>query len=509
QINHLADIARCVAATDFSENGSAEFLLACMNELQIILRRSKCKALLLDTFGGQIEGLLREKYMLSCIQDDVNDDIRHQESAGFFLDSASQSSTTSTPPYSVHKERITIDDFDFIKQISRGAYGKVFLARKRTTGDTFAIKVLRKLDMLRKNDIDRILAERNILITVRNPFVVRFFYSFTSKENLYLVMEYLNGGDLYSLLKNVGCLSEEVARSYISELVLALEYLHSLGIVHRDLKPDNILIAHDGHIKLTDFGLSKIGLMNCTSGLSGQEKKDGFRETNEQCSTDMGHCRFSAEGTPDYLAPEILIGTEHGYAADWWSVGVILFEFLTGIPPFNADNPENIFDNILNRKIPWPSVPSEMSPEAKDLIDRLLSLDPNHRIGTKGATEVKGHPFFSGVDWENLTLQKAAFIPQPEHMDDTSYFVSRFNSTGGMDVDDTSSESDCDGSESPRKFRAEMDECGDLAEFDSSSVDLSLINFSFKNLSQLASINQDMLLQSGKETPKTSSPCKS
>ncbi|GFP92684.1 probable serine/threonine protein kinase ire4 [Phtheirospermum japonicum] len=481
QMHDLADIARCVAGTDLSEEGSSEFLLACMHDLKEILQHSKYSALLVDTFGGRIENLLREKYILACDQVDRIEDVGYPEGARFLLDSASQSSTTSTPSHPAHKERTSIDDFDIIKPISRGAYGKVFLARKRITGDLFAIKVLKKLDMLRKNDIDRILAERNILITVRNPFVVRFFYSFTSTDNLYLVMEYLNGGDLYSLLKKVGCLEEAVARTYIAELVLALEYLHSLGIVHRDLKPDNILIAHDGHIKLTDFGLSKIGLMNCTTELSTQEtEKNGILDTHGPLNTDKLDGHQSAVGTPDYLAPEILLGTEHGYAADWWSVGIILFEFITGIPPFNAAHPENIFDNILNRKIPWPSVPDEMSCDAQDLIDRLLVHNPDERLGARGASEVKAHPFFSGVDWDNLTLQKAAFVPQPERMDDTSYFVSRYKSNG-VEVDESSMDSDSDSLELQTHPGSEkMDECGDLAQFDSSPLDLSLMNFSFK-----------------------------
>ncbi|KAK4490331.1 hypothetical protein RD792_001005 [Penstemon davidsonii] len=508
QIIDLADIARCVAGTDLSGEGSHEFLLACMQDLQEILQHSKQRALLVDTFGVRIESLLRDKYILACNLVDGASDTGHPESARFFMDSTSQSSTMSTPSHPMPKERTSIDDFDIIKPISRGAFGKVFLARKRTTGDLFAIKVLKKLDMLRKNDIDRILAERNILITVRNPFVVRFFYSFTSTDNLYLVMEYLNGGDLYSLLRKLGCLEEAVARTYLAELVLALEYLHSLGIVHRDLKPDNILIAHDGHIKLTDFGLSKIGLMNCSTELSAPETEQHDVQPHGKLSTDTEDSYQSAVGTPDYLAPEILLGTEHGFASDWWSVGIILFEFLTGIPPFTTNHPEIIFDNILNRKIPWPSVPDEMSYEAQDLIDRLLLHDPDQRLGAKGASEVKSHSFFSGVDWDNLTLLKAAFVPQPDSIDDTSYFVSRYNATG-IEVDESSMDSASDSSESHSNSGVEkMDECGDLAEFGSSPLDLSLMNFSFKNLSQLASINHDVLLQSGKDSSKCSTPYK-
>ncbi|XP_062100037.1 probable serine/threonine protein kinase IREH1 [Humulus lupulus] len=232
--------------------------------------------------------------------------------------------------------------------------------------------VLKKADMIWKNAVESILAGRDILISVRNPFVVRFFYSFTFRENLYLVMEYLNGGDLYSLLRNLGCLEEDVAR----EVVLAVEYLHSLRVVHRDLKPDNFLIAHDGHIKLTDFGLSKVGLINSTDDLSGPAVSTTSLMVEDEPELSVSEHqqerrkKRSAVGTPDYLAPEILLGTGHGTTADWCSVGVIFFELIVGIPPFNAEHPQTIFDNILNRKIPWPRVPNEMSPEAADLIDQ-------------------------------------------------------------------------------------------------------------------------------------------
>ncbi|TYI82261.1 hypothetical protein E1A91_D05G210300v1 [Gossypium mustelinum] len=509
QMVDLADIARCVADTDLLKEGSHEFLLACMQDLQDVLQHSELKALVIDTFGGRIETLLREKCILACEAADIKSPtscIEQRENSRHLSDNASQSSTVSTPLHMSHKERTTIDDFEIIKPISRGAFGKVFLARKRTTGDLFAIKVLKKLDMIRKNDIERILAERNILIAVRNPFVVRFFYSFTCRDNLYLVMEYLNGGDLYSLLRKVGCLDEDVARTYIAELVLALEYLHSVGIVHRDLKPDNILIAHDGHIKLTDFGLSKIGLINNTIDLSGPETTGttSLDTCNLHKQQMEDRSRHSAVGTPDYLAPEILLGTEHGYAADWWSVGIILFEFITGIPPFAAECPEIIFDNILNRKIPWPSVPSEMSYEAQDLINRLLTHDPKQRLGANGATEVKAHAFFNGVNWDSLALQKAAFVPHTDSADDTSYFLSRFSQISGGIPENECSSSDNETYDSGSNTGPEMDECGDLAEFDSYPLNLSLINFSFKNLSQLASINHDVLVQSGKDSAKSS-----
>ncbi|XP_042508943.1 probable serine/threonine protein kinase IRE4 isoform X2 [Macadamia integrifolia] len=491
QMTDLVGIARCVASTDLAKDAASEYLLASMSDLQDILRKSKVKALVIDTFGSRIENLIREKYLLAyelmngkSTKSESND----QEGVGFRVDSASQSSAMSTPTHPSH--RTSIDDFEIMKPISRGAFGKVFLARKRTTGDLFAIKVLKKLDMLRKNDIERILAERNILITVRNPFVVRFFYSFACRDNLYLVMEYLNGGDLYSLQRNVGCLEEDVAHIYIAELVLALEYLHSLGIVHRDLKPDNILIAHDGHIKLTDFGLSKIGLMNSTVDLSGSGINETTLSNSHDLHTSFEHAqqpeksRESAIGTPDYLAPEILLGTDHGYAADWWSVGIILFELITGIPPFNAERPEIIFENILNGKIPWPSVPSDMSFEAQDLINRLLTQNPDLRLGASGASEVKVHPFFKGINWDTLALQKAVFVPNPGGADDTSYFMSRFSQISNG----THGDQNCTDSISKR-----TDPHSDTG---------------VENLSQLALINHDVLLQTGKDTSKSSSPAR-
>ncbi|MCO5594494.1 hypothetical protein L7F22_048525 [Adiantum nelumboides] len=378
QIYELAAMAREIASKSYSEDGVLDTLGACLEELHDFLARNKIPDLTVDTFGKRIEKLLREKIYLFSSAGDVrkSDSLSGSfEDDGMSTDDGVQS-FRSTPTHPSYNDRITIEDFDILKLISRGTFGRVFLAKKRATGDNFAIKILRKIDMIRKNAVENILAERDILISVRNPFVVRFFYSFTCRDNLYLVMEYLIGGDLYSLLRKLGCLEENVARVYIAELVLALDYLHSLGVVHRDLKPDNILIAHDGHIKLTDFGLSKVGLINSTDDLSGPTNGGVLMEENmlENC-LDHGMQREyrkerSAVGTPDYLAPEILLGTEHGYTADWWSVGVILFEFITGLPPFNAEHPQIIFDNILNRKISWPRVPEDMSEDAKDLIDK-------------------------------------------------------------------------------------------------------------------------------------------
>ncbi|KAL2999399.1 hypothetical protein AAZX31_09G157200 [Glycine max] len=495
QMNELADIARCVANAPLDDDRTTSYLLSCLDDLRVVVDRRKFDALTVETFGTRIEKLIREKYLQLTEMVDVEKiDTESTVDDDILEDDVVRSLRTS--PIHSSRDRTSIDDFEIIKPISRGAFGRVFLAKKRTTGDLFAIKVLKKADMIRKNAVESILAERDILITVRNPFVVRFFYSFTCRENLYLVMEYLNGGDLYSLLRNLGCLDEEVARVYIAEVVLALEYLHSLRVVHRDLKPDNLLIAHDGHIKLTDFGLSKVGLINSTDDLSGpavngtslleEDETDVFTSADQRERRE----KRSAVGTPDYLAPEILLGTGHGFTADWWSVGVILFELLVGIPPFNAEHPQIIFDNILNRKIPWPAVPEEMSPEALDLIDRLLTEDPNQRLGSKGASEVKQHVFFKDINWDTLARQKAAFVPASESALDTSYFTSRYswNTSDGFvypasDVEDSSDADSLSGSSSCLSNRQDEvgDECGGLTEFDSgTSVNYSFSNFSFK-----------------------------
>eukprot|EP01102_Stenamoeba_stenopodia_P019851 TRINITY_DN7584_c0_g1_i2.p1 TRINITY_DN7584_c0_g1~~TRINITY_DN7584_c0_g1_i2.p1 ORF type:complete len:1360 (+),score=248.69 TRINITY_DN7584_c0_g1_i2:678-4757(+) len=327
----------------------------------------------------------------------------------------------------------TIKDFEIIKPISRGAFGRVWLARKRKTGDLYAMKVLKKKDMVKKNMVEAVIAERNILATVNNPFVVRLYYAFQSKSHLYLVMEYLVGGDCASLLEHIYSFPERMSKLYIAETVLALEYLHSIGIVHRDLKPDNMLINAEGHIKLTDFGLSRIGLvdtvdesgamMQMTSNSPNSPVKGKKRSKNSL----QGATRVL--GTPDYLSPEALLGTGNGPSVDWWALGVTLYEFITGIPPFNDETPEKIFERILDRQLEWPENPEDMSEEAKDLISKLLHPDPSKRLGSNGVQEIKDHPFFDDVNWDTLLSEplNEAFIPRLDDELDTGYFDRRDN----------------------------------------------------------------------------------
>ncbi|KAL1208969.1 putative serine/threonine protein kinase IRE [Cardamine amara subsp. amara] len=485
QMSDLAYIARCSAKAIQVDDQSLGFLLHCLQELTHVILRRKFDALIVETFGTRIKKLLVQKYLQLCEllahpKVDLSRTII-DENAPLEDDVVDTLSTSLVHP------RTSIDDFEVMKSISSGAYGRVVLARKKTTGDLFAIKILRKADMIRKNAVESILAERDILSNVHNPFVVRFFYSFTCSTNLYLVMEYVNGGDLYSLLKQCESMYECDARVYIAEVVLALEYLHSEGIVHRDLKPDNLLIAHDGHLKLTDFGLSKVGLIDSTNDLSGPISGETSQPVEEN--------KQSAVGTPDYLAPEILLGTGHGATADWWSVGVILYELLLGMPPFNADQPQQIFDNILNRNIQWPDVPDEMSHEAYDLINRLLTEDPRQRLGAKGAAEVKQHIFFKDINWQTLAQQKATFVPESNNPFDTSNFICR-NPSNNLDEQCFQTNENEDSSDGDNLNGDGVDIPSGSAGFEANeSENDSFDNFSVKNHLELAYINYDLCLR--------------
>jgi serine/threonine-protein kinase RIM15 len=458
----------------------------------------------------------------------------------------------------------SIKDFEMIKPISKGAFGSVYLAKKKTTGEYFAIKALKKADMIAKNQVSNVKAERAIMMRQEeSDFVAKLYWTFSSKDHLFLVMEYLNGGDCASLLKSLGGLPEDWAKRCLAEIVLGVEHLHSRGIVHRDLKPDNFLIDQKGHLKLTDFGLSRMGIVGRQkriansnadeppvldllkqssmqrvisvgssrsasfdfhglsnspsqtpsmppamdlgqpsyfslhreltrrpSGRSDSETSENlrnmFRKMNmseqdilaqsqspieEENSGSAGHNSpdpypinlatsgtLSAQGiasssvlmpnlalfdpddtsrkfvgTPDYLAPETINGVGQDELSDWWSLGCILFEFVYGYPPFHADTPEDVFQNILACKIDWP--PEELddvSPEAKDLMRKLMSYDPADRLGanveekfSSGGEEIKAHPWFSDINWDTLREDEASFVPMVDDPENTEYFDSR------------------------------------------------------------------------------------
>ncbi|XP_053953265.1 microtubule-associated serine/threonine-protein kinase 1 [Anastrepha ludens] len=339
---------------------------------------------------------------------------------------AQQATQTAQPIPNEH-------DFDIVKLISNGAYGAVYLVKHKTTRQRFAMKKINKNNLILRNQVEQVFAERDILSFADNPFVVSMYCSFETKKHLCLVMEYVEGGDCATLLKNIGPLPPDMARFYFAETVLAVEYLHSYGIVHRDLKPDNLLITALGHIKLTDFGLSKMGLMSLATNLY-----EGYIDSETRQFSDK-----QVYGTPEYIAPEVILRQGYGKPVDWWSMGIILYEFLIGCVPFFGETAEELFAHTVNDDIEWPdSEDWDVQPEAKDLITQLLQQNPRERLGTQGgALEVKEHVYFIGLDWNSLLRQKAEFVPQLSTEDDTSYFdtrMDRYNhDLAGEDTDDT------------------------------------------------------------------------
>ncbi|XP_045427439.1 microtubule-associated serine/threonine-protein kinase 4 isoform X2 [Pipistrellus kuhlii] len=333
-------------------------------------------------------------------------------------------------------------DFETIKLISNGAYGAVYFVRHKESRQRFAMKKINKQNLLLRNQVQQAFVERDILTFAENPFVVSMYCSFETRRHLCMVMEYVEGGDCATLMKNMGPLPVDMARMYFAETVLALEYLHNYGIVHRDLKPDNLLVTSMGHIKLTDFGLSKVGLMSMTTNLyEGHIEKDAREFLDKQVC-----------GTPEYIAPEVILRQGYGKPVDWWAMGIILYEFLVGCVPFFGDTPEELFGQVISDEINWPEKDEAPPPDAQDLITLLLRQNPLERLGTGGAYEVKQHRFFRSLDWNSLLRQKAEFIPQLESEDDTSYFDTRSEKYHHMETEEEDDTNDEDFNVEIRQF---------------------------------------------------------
>ncbi|XP_058881133.1 serine/threonine-protein kinase LATS1-like [Acipenser ruthenus] len=334
-----------------------------------------------------------------------------------------------------------------IKTLGIGAFGEVCLAKKVDTNALYAMKTLRKKDVLLRNQVAHVKAERDILAEADNEWVVRLYYSFQDKDNLYFVMDYIPGGDMMSLLIRMSIFPEELAQFYIAELTCAVESVHKMGFIHRDIKPDNILIDRDGHIKLTDFGL-------CTGFRWTHDSKyyqsgDHVRQDSMDFSKeweDPTNCRcgdrlkplerraarqhqrclaHSLVGTPNYIAPEVLLRTGYTQLCDWWSVGVILYEMLVGQPPFLASAPLETQLKVINWQTSLHIPPqAKLSPEASDLIIKLCR-GPEDRLGKNGADEIKVQPFFKTIDFSTDLRQQerpAPYIPKITHSTDTSNF---------------------------------------------------------------------------------------
>lgn len=345
------------------------------------------------------------------------------------------------------RHKICVDDFELLTIIGRGAFGEVRLCREKKSGNIFAMKKLKKSEMLSRGQVEHVRAERNLLAEVASHYIVKLFYSFQDAEFLYLIMEYLPGGDIMTLLMREESLTETVARFYIAQSVLAIESIHKHNYIHRDIKPDNLLLDKNGHMKLSDFGLCKP--LDC-SNLSPINENDVMTDENLRESMDDNGCfpdngngsrwkspleqlqhwqmnrrtlAFSTVGTPDYIAPEVLLKKGYGTECDWWSLGAIMYEMLVGYPPFYSDDPITTCRKIVHWRnhLRFPQE-ARLTPEAKDLICSLL-CDVEHRLGTRGAHQIKAHPWFKDIVWDKLYEMEAAFKPEVNGELDTQNFM--------------------------------------------------------------------------------------
>ncbi|CAD8088532.1 unnamed protein product [Paramecium primaurelia] len=323
----------------------------------------------------------------------------------------------------LQRQKLSIKDFESVEIIGRGAFGEVRLCRNKLTNEIVAVKKMKKSEMLYKNQVCHVRAERDLLVASDNTWIVQLKCSFQDEKYLYLVMEYLPGGDLMTLLMKKDIFTEKESQFYMAESIMAVDSVHKLKYIHRDLKPDNILLQSDGHIKLSDFGLCKYVESRGTR----LDERISIHKPEDKGSNTTTFKRnrikaYSTVGTPDYIAPEVFGKSGYNETADWWSLGAILFEMLVGYPPFFSDDPSSTCKNIINWKKTLAIPPeAKLSPAAIDLILRLMS-DAQNRLGVNGVNEIKAHPFFSGIDWKNLRSKASPYIPEIKSELDTRNF---------------------------------------------------------------------------------------
>ncbi|CAG9335692.1 unnamed protein product [Blepharisma stoltei] len=291
--------------------------------------------------------------------------------------------------------RLALSDLEILQTLGTGSFGRVRLARVKRSGDYVALKILKKYEILRMKQVDHVISEFSILRVIRHPFLVNLIGYTQDDRYLYLALDYVPGGELFSYLRNVGKLENDHCRLYAAQITLMFEYMHSLNIVYRDLKPENLLISADGYLKLTDFGFAK---------------------------TVEGRT-YTLCGTPEYLAPEILLNKGHGKPVDWWTLGIIIYEMQAGIDPFSDDDPMAIYQKILKGKVKFPR---NFDKNSKSLVKHLLVADLTKRYGNlkNGVNDIKNHRWNAGLDWIRL-LQKQLDMPYRPTIrapDDTSNF---------------------------------------------------------------------------------------
>uniref|UniRef100_A0A8C1L6E6 Protein kinase C n=1 Tax=Cyprinus carpio TaxID=7962 RepID=A0A8C1L6E6_CYPCA len=302
-------------------------------------------------------------------------------------------------PYTTITSRISVNNFVFHKVLGKGSFGKVILAELKGRGEYFAVKALKKDVVLMDDDVECTMVEKRVLaLAWENPFLTHLYCTFQSKEHLFFVMEYLNGGDLMFHIQDKGRFDLYRATFYAAEIICGLQYLHSKGIIYRDLKLDNVMLNKDGHIKIADFGM-------CKENMLGENRATTF-------------C-----GTPDYIAPEILLGQKYSFSVDWWSFGVLLYEMLIGQSPFQGDDEDELFESI---RMDVPHYPRWITKEAKDLLEKLFERDPTRRLGVVG--NIRGHAFFKTINWPALEKREVSppFKPKVKSPSDCSNFDREF-----------------------------------------------------------------------------------
>ena len=311
-----------------------------------------------------------------------------------------------------NREKQSVHEYESIAIIGRGAFGEVHVCREISTGKIYAIKKIKKETLIQKNQVIHIRNEQLFMSKAKSPWIVELKASFQEDDYLYLVMEFLPGGDLMSLLIKKDKLTEEEARFYIAELILAVDSIHKLDCIHRDIKPDNVLIDKNGHIKLSDFGLAKVS----------EKLFQNFKDKDFDKDKLTHKKIYSCVGTAYYVAPEVLNKTGYGKDIDWWSVGCIFFEMLVGYAPFCSEETNKVCYKVINWQ-KYLKIPDDIvvSKEAEDLINRMIN-NSNKRLGRNGIEEIKAHPFFKGLDWDNIRNMKAPFIPEIKNDYDTKYF---------------------------------------------------------------------------------------